>query len=264
MSKLTEMRDKALEAGVNALVPVISKVAGKAQDLAEGPVGKAVGSAVDVGAHVVSKAPGIGRLVGGNSSPSTNGTQEAAPSEAASGGPASGGSASGTDTAPTRSPRKNPKSSKAPAKKTTVRKVGQTEASPAAPSDNASEVGSRSPGGVTPTDARDLPITGYTKLRVTDIQKRLDGLTQTQLASVYRFEKANQGRSGVLKALDKRMVQLPLPLYDSLTLPAILDDLNGLTKPELKVIRDYEARTANRLPILERADELLAVPLPGE
>lgn len=254
MSKLTEMRDKALEAGVNVLVPVISKVAGKAQDLADGPVGKAVGSAVDVGAHVVSKAPGIGRLVGGDGSPSTNGTQEAAPSEAAS----------GTETAPSRSPRKTPKSSKAPARKTTVRKLGQTEASPAAPSDNASEVGSRSPGGVTPTDARDLPITGYTKLKVTDIQKRIDGLTQTQLASVYRFEKANQGRSGVLKALDKRMVQLPLPLYDSLTLPAILDDLNGLTKPELKVIRDYEARTANRLPILERADQLLAVPLPGE
>ena len=255
MSKLTDMRDKALEAGVNALVPVISKVSGKVQDVAEGPVGKVVGSAVEVGSHVVSKAPGIGRFVGGNGSESPNGTEPAAPTEAASGG---------SGTAPTRSPRKTPKSSKAPAKKTTLRKVGQTEASPETASDNASEVGSRSPGGVTPADARDLPITGYSKLKVTDIRQRLDGLTQTQLASLYRFEKANQGRSGVLKALDKKMVRLPLPLYDSLTLPAILDDLNGLTKPELKVIRDYEARTANRLPILERADELLAVLLPGE
>ena len=283
MSKLSRIRDKALESGVNALVPVISKVSGTVHDLADGPVGKAVGGAVGAGAHVVSKAPVIGRFVGGHDSgtngsgqngssastqapadPSASGSSASASS--ASGSSASGSVGSSATDAPARAPRKTPKGSKAPAKKTTLRKVGKTEAAPEtglAPT-NAPEVASKSPGGVTPADARDLPIPGYTQLSAAKIQERLNGLTQTDLASLYRFEKANQGRAGLLKQIDKRMVQLPLPLYDSLTLPAILDDLNGLTKPELKVIRKYEARTSNRLPILDRIDELLEVPLPGE
>ena len=261
MSKLSRIRDKALETGLNTVVPAISKVAGKAHELAEGPVGKVVGTAVDVGSHVASKAPVIGRFVGGHDSDS-NGSYPA-PTQVPA--PADPATTSATD-APARAPRKTPKGTKAPAKKTTLRKVGKTEATPEAglAPTNAPEVAAKAPGGVTPAEARDLPITGYTQLSVPKIQERLTGLTQTELAALYRFEKANKARSGLLKQIDKRMVQLPLPLYDSLTLPAILDDLNGLTKPELKVIRDYEARTANRLPILERVDELLAVPLPGE
>ena len=268
MSKLSDIRDKALETGVNAIVPAISKVSGKVHELAEGPVGKVVGTAVDVGSHVVSKAPVIGRFVGGHSAPSNGSTYPAPTQVPAPADPSA--SSNGSADAPTKAPRKSPKGTKtpakAPAKKTTLRKVGKTEATPEAglAPTNAPEVAAKSPGGVTPADARDLPIAGYTQLSAAKIQERLSGLTQTDLAALYRFEKANQGRAGLLKQLDKRMVQLPLPLYDSLTLPAILDDLNGLTKPELKVIRDYEARTSNRLPILDRVDELLAVPLPGE
>ena len=241
---LSDIREKALATGANALIPVVSKVAGTVQELADGPVGKAVGTAASVGAHVASKTPVIGRFIGGHDG--TNGAVATGP-------------------APAETPSSPTQKAKAPAKPRTVRKVGQTKAAPETkPADVSSSVAAKAPGGATPAEARSLPIAGYTKLSVAKITERLEGLTQTDLASLYRFEKANSGRAGVLKALDKRMVQLPLPMYDSLTIPAILDDLNGLTKPELKVIRDYEARTTNRLPVLERVDELLAVPLPGE
>jgi hypothetical protein len=242
---LSEIREKALATGANALIPVVSKVAGTVHELADGPVGKVVGTAASVGAHVASKTPVIGRFIGGHDGTS-NGSVAADPAPSVR-----------TD-GPTQK-------TKAPAKPRTVRKVGETKPAPESkPVEVPSEVAAKVPGSATPADARSLPIAGYTKLSVAKITERLDGLTQTDLAALYRFEKANSGRAGVLKALDKRMVQLPLPMYDSLTIPAILDDLNGLTKPELKVIRDYEARTTNRLPVLERIDELLAVPLPGE
>jgi hypothetical protein len=51
---------------------------------------------------------------------------------------------------------------------------------------------------------------------------------------------------------------LPMPTYDSLTLPAILDGLNGLTVAELRVIRTHEIDHENRLPVIDRIDELLA------
>jgi hypothetical protein len=242
---LSDMRDKALATGANALIPVVSKVAGTVQELADGPVGKAVGTAASVGAHVASKTPVIGRFIGGHDG-ATNGSVATRP-------------------LPSESPASPTQKTKAPAKQRTVRTVGQTKPAPEPKAAEVSaDVAAKAPGGSTPAEARSLPIAGYTKLSVAKITERLEGLTQTDLASLYRFEKANSARAGVLKALDKRMVQLPLPMYDSLTIPAILDDLNGLTKPELKVIRDYEVRTTNRLPVLERVDELLAVPLPGE
>lgn len=278
MSKLTEMRDKALAKGVDALVPVVSKVAGTVQELAEGPVGKAVGTAASVGSHMASKTPVIGRFIGGHDGADPNGFdplerpnglgEPVAPGEESAaqavlseqdaaeraGSKAAGSKGSGKTSgkaagakARATGPGAGRGGTKAPAKKKTVRSVGTTKA----PEDGALE-------------ARDLAIPGYTKLTVAKITERLDGLTQTDLAALYRFEKANGARAGVLKGIEGRMVQLPLPMYDKLTLPAILDDLNGLTKPELSVIRDYEAGTTNRLPILDRIDELLAVPLPGE
>jgi len=120
------------------------------------------------------------------------------------------------------------------------------------------------PGTTAPADATALPIVGYDKLSAEDIGKRLDGLKQSDLAAVYKFEKANKKRKSVLSAIDGRLVDLPLPLYDSMALPTIIDALNGLTVEQLQTVREYETRTENRLPVIERIDELLAVPLPSE
>jgi len=118
------------------------------------------------------------------------------------------------------------------------------------------------PGTPVAPDATALPIVGYAKLSAEDIGKRLDGLKQSDLATVYKFEKANKNRKSVLSAIDSRLVDLPLPLYDSMALPTLLDALNGLTVAQLQTVREYEVRTENRLPLIERIDELLAVPIP--
>lgn len=57
--------------------------------------------------------------------------------------------------------------------------------------------------------------------------------------------------------------ELPLPTYERLSMPAILDALNGLTRDQLQTIKDYELRGEDRLPIIDRVDELLAVPIPS-
>jgi hypothetical protein len=54
------------------------------------------------------------------------------------------------------------------------------------------------------------------------------------------------------------VVELPMPTYKHLSLPAILDGLNGLTVRELRIIRSHEMEHENRLPIIDRVDELLA------
>ncbi|MGI8774671.1 MAG: hypothetical protein ACR2KQ_06615 [Actinomycetota bacterium] len=74
--------------------------------------------------------------------------------------------------------------------------------------------------------------------------------------------KRSTGQSAVTRGAE--LVSLPLPTYTHLKMPAILDALNGLTKPQLREIRDYEVANENRAPIIDRIDELLAVPLPGE
>lgn len=50
---------------------------------------------------------------------------------------------------------------------------------------------------------------------------------------------------------------MPLPTYEHMTMPAILDALNGLTVNELRLVRGFEAEHGDRLPIIERIDELL-------
>jgi hypothetical protein len=104
-----------------------------------------------------------------------------------------------------------------------------------------------------------LPIAGYSRLAVDKIPARLVGLTNSELALLFKYERANKNRAKVTDVIDAQLVDLPMPTYDKMTSPAILDSLNGLTRGELRTIKEYEARTTNRLPIIDRIDELLAI-----
>ena len=108
-----------------------------------------------------------------------------------------------------------------------------------------------------PKNASELPISGYKSLTASEVITQTRGLTQTDLAKVYKFEKANQDRSSILDALGSRFVALPIPTYDALTVDEITGRLEGLSESELKALRRYEEQSKARQTVIERIDELL-------
>lgn len=109
-----------------------------------------------------------------------------------------------------------------------------------------------------PKSASGLPISGYNSLTASDIVSRLQGLTQTDLARVYKYEQANEDRSTILEAIDSKLIDLPIPTYDALTVDEIIARLDKLSQKELKVIRRYEKDTKGRSMILDKLDSLVA------
>lgn len=108
-----------------------------------------------------------------------------------------------------------------------------------------------------PKTASELPIASYNSLTANEILTELKGLTQTQLAKVYKFEKANEGRATILEAIDSRLTPLPIATYDALTVEEINGRLDKLSESDLKTIRRYEADTKNRATVLDKIDTLL-------
>ncbi|MDQ3953739.1 MAG: hypothetical protein M3279_12385 [Actinomycetota bacterium] len=109
-----------------------------------------------------------------------------------------------------------------------------------------------------PKKASELAIEGYGSLTAAEIVAATKGLTQTELARVYKFERANENRSTVLEAVESRFVELPIPTYDALNVSEIVERVEGLTPEELKIVRRYEADTKGRSTVLDKIDSLLA------
>lgn len=265
MSLLGRLGEKALTTGVNAALPVYAKAAKAVTELSKGPAGKVVGSVLEKGQELASPVldPVLRKIGHGNgsSAPKVVPDVQQAAAEAVS----SNGSTAGAPTK--KSPARKTAAKKSPAKKTTAkstrkpagdpsRKVVPDKTHKAEPVTHADIV---SPAGLDEVDEMSLPIVGYSRLAADKIPARLNGLTNTELALLFKFERANKNRSKITDAIDAQMVDLPMPTYDKMTSTAILDSLNGLTRGELRTIREYEARTTNRLPILDRVDELLAI-----
>lgn len=108
-----------------------------------------------------------------------------------------------------------------------------------------------------PKKASELPIKGYESLTAAEIVAATKGLTQTELARVYKFERANDNRSTVLEGVESRFVELPIPTYDALNVSEIVERLDGLSPEELKVVRRYEADTKGRTTVLDKVDALI-------
>jgi hypothetical protein len=109
-----------------------------------------------------------------------------------------------------------------------------------------------------PRSVRDLPIGGYASLTVNEIISRLKGLTQTDLARIYKFERANEARSTLLETIEGRFVDLPIPTYDALTAEEIVERIDKLDASDLKKVRRYEADSKARTTVLDKIDSLLA------
>lgn len=108
-----------------------------------------------------------------------------------------------------------------------------------------------------PKKASELPIKGYASLTAGEITSQLQGLTQTELAKVYKFERAHENRSTILEAIEPKFVGLPIATYDALTVEEIVDRLENLETDELKTIRRYENDTKKRVTIVEKIDSLI-------
>ena len=121
----------------------------------------------------------------------------------------------------------------------------------------AGTVAPKMPRVAAPKRASDLPIKSYASLTAGEITSQLGGLTQTELAKVYKFEKAHENRRTVLDSIEGKFVDLPIPTYDALTVDEITGRLDKLEASELRTIRRYEADTKERSTIIEKIDALL-------
>lgn len=110
----------------------------------------------------------------------------------------------------------------------------------------------------TPKTASQLPIKGYNDLTAQEITSQLRGFTQTELAKVYKYENANEGRQTILEAIEQKLQPLPIANYDSLTVDEIVGRLEGLSEGELKTIRRYESDTKARSTVLDKIETQLS------
>lgn len=108
-----------------------------------------------------------------------------------------------------------------------------------------------------PCSADKLPIARYDELTADEIRARVRGLTQTDLARVYKYEKTHRNRSTVLEAVESHFADLPIATYDAMTVDEIVQRLGELNEDELETLRDYEANTKARTTLLDRIDTAL-------
>lgn len=121
----------------------------------------------------------------------------------------------------------------------------------------ANNVAPKLPRVAAPKNASELPIQGYNSLTASEIVTRLRGLTQTELAKVYKFEKAHEDRATILEAIDSKLIVLPITTYDALTVDEIAARLERLSSEDLKTIKRYESDTKARAGVLDKIDSLL-------
>ena len=228
MSGISKLRDKAVELGVNSVLPTYSKVASKVTELGDTRMGRMIEGAAARGLEAVSPAVRSVERVAGRGMKLVDEAQKRIPGR----------------------PAKESPSPKRPARK--------PESTRPRSARSKSSLEGKLVGAPEPARPEDLPLVGYDALVAEEIVARLKGLTQSELAQIYKYEKAHDDRSTVLEAVEARLIDLPLPTYDSLKVAAILDAVNGLTRRELYTIHEYERTTRRRLPIIEKVETLLA------
>jgi hypothetical protein len=121
----------------------------------------------------------------------------------------------------------------------------------------ADNVAPKLPRVAAPKKASELAIKSYASLTASEIVAELSGLTQTELAKVYKWERSHENRRTVLDSIESKFVELPIPTYDALTVDEINERLDKLETNELKTIRRYEEGSKNRVTILDRIDSLI-------
>ncbi len=100
----------------------------------------------------------------------------------------------------------------------------------------------------------DLPIAGYGKLTAAEIEERLGGLSQIDLAKVDSYERRNENRTTVLSRITGLRAEEPWPGYDELTVKEIRSAIGEADDDRTKRVRFYERSHKNRAGVLDATD----------
>jgi ferritin-like metal-binding protein YciE len=104
----------------------------------------------------------------------------------------------------------------------------------------------------------DLAIARYDALTADEINGRLSGLSQVDLAKVDSYERRNENRTTVLDRIASLRGNEPWPGYDELNVSEIRAALGDATDERLRAVRTYERAHKDRTSVLDAAERELA------
>jgi rubrerythrin len=106
--------------------------------------------------------------------------------------------------------------------------------------------------------ASDLAIANYDSLSAEEIQEKLSGLSQIDLAKVNAYERKNQNRSTITSRIDSLQADEPWPGYDELGVDEVRAVLSEGDDSQIKAVRTYERKHKNRAGVLQATERELS------
>jgi ferritin-like metal-binding protein YciE len=103
----------------------------------------------------------------------------------------------------------------------------------------------------------DVPIARYDKLTADEIIGRLPELSQSELARIDAYERANENRTTVLSRIGTLRGDEPWAGYDELTAAAVVAALGDADDDRAQQVRAYERSHKNRASVLKAAEREL-------
>jgi ferritin-like metal-binding protein YciE len=103
----------------------------------------------------------------------------------------------------------------------------------------------------------DVPIARYDKLTADEIIGRLPELSQSELARIDAYERANENRTTVLSRIGTLRGDEPWAGYDELTAAAVVAALGDADEDRAQQVRGYERSHKNRASVLKAAEREL-------
>ncbi|MGW4047642.1 hypothetical protein [Streptomyces sp. NPDC004721] len=102
-----------------------------------------------------------------------------------------------------------------------------------------------------------LPVPGFSRLGVTEIQQRLRGLSQTELTVIEGYERAHAGRSGVLNTIRHLRQAEPWAGYDAIDPERIKMHLHDVPDDVVRQVLEYERHHRQRDTLINAAEAVL-------
>jgi hypothetical protein len=94
----------------------------------------------------------------------------------------------------------------------------------------------------------------YDSLSADEVQDKLSGLSQVDLAKVDAYERKNQNRSTVTSRIDSLRGEEPWPGYDELGVEEVRAVISEGDEQRIKNVRDYERKHKARAGVIEATE----------
>ncbi|MFD4975759.1 hypothetical protein [Streptomyces sp. NPDC058424] len=102
-----------------------------------------------------------------------------------------------------------------------------------------------------------LPVAGFSRLGVAEIQQRLRGLSQRELTVIEGYERAHAGRRGVLNTVEQLRQAEPWAGYDAMDPERIKMHLHDVSDRTARQVLEYERRHRQRDTLINAAEAVL-------